>query len=178
MLNDTDASASYLGKSNKSQNLMLLLRARDAEFKNRYGGSPEKWKAMSTTSLLAADLADAVTENANRSMQLTQLQTQRQELESRGNTILGQIARQGQKVAAEQTGAFTKAGVKLEGSAMNVVRQTMEEADTMAAQKQREMNYRSSQMKIQEQMIKAKMAQAPMETLLGMGQTYALSQMG
>jgi hypothetical protein len=179
MLSDFEASSTpstaRLGR-NRASNMLLSLRAQEQEYIKRYGGSADKYRAMGTVSLLASDLAEAASSYANTQMQLTQARTQRQELSSRIDASLALIDKQAKKVQSEQTAAFTKAGVKIEGSALNVLTQTAIEANNMQAQQKREADFQMSQMKIQETMMEQKLQRAPMETLLGMGSTYAYAK--
>lgn len=161
---------------NRASNMLLALRAQEQEYLKRYGGSAEKYRAMGTVSLLAADLSDAVSDYANTQIQLNQARAQRKEMSSRIDASLALIDKQAGKVQSEQTAAFTKAGVKLEGSALNVITQTAIEANNLKAQQKRESEYQLGQMKIQEKMMEAKLDRAPMETLLGLGSTYAYAK--
>lgn len=175
MLNESAPATSGLMR-NRAGNMLLALRAQEQEYLKRYGGSADKYRAMGTVSLLAADLSESIADYANTQIQLNQAQAQRKELTSRMDASLALIDKQAGKVQAAQEGSFVKAGVKLEGSALNVITQTAIDATNMKAQQKREQEYQLGQMKIQETMMKAKLDRAPMETLLGLGSTYAYSK--
>jgi len=176
MADATGTSTLNTGNSNKSKNLLLLLRAQQKEYVKRYGGDPEKWRTMGTASLLAADFAEGYTDYTNSQIALNTHKMQTKELQSRGDALLSLIGKQAGQVKAAQEGAFVKSGVKLEGSAINVLTDTMIQASQAEAQKKRELDWEMGQRKIEETMMQAKVDRAPLETLLGMGSSYAYAK--
>ena len=161
------------GNQNRSRNMLILLQATQKEYKERYGGSSEQYKAIGTASLLAADLSEGYAKHATMSLHLNAMNSRIAETNSRADAMLASISRGAEKVAGEQKAHFLKAGVKLEGSAMNVIADTMVQAGEMERQKQHEISYAKTQMNIQKAMLETKMAGAPIETLLSMGGSYA-----
>jgi hypothetical protein len=172
----TGSASLNTGNANKSKNLMLMLRAQESQYAKRYGGDPDNWRKLGTASLLAADFADGYTEYTNSQIALNTHKTQTKELQSRGDALLSLIGKQAGQVKAAQEGAFVKSGVKLEGSALNVLTDTMIQASQAEAQKKREFDWEMGQRKIEETMMTAKLDRAPLETLLGMGSTYAYAK--
>lgn len=168
-----DGGAKTIGNSSRSSNLLLLLKAQEKEYQKRYGGSPESWRTLGTASLLAADFTESYADQATMEMQLSQAEIQRKEFSARGDKLLSLMSKQGAKVVDEQQAAFTKAGVKFSGSALNVMTESIIKADDATLQKKRELDYQKSQMQVQQTMAQAKLDRAPLETLISMGSTYA-----
>lgn len=158
---------------NKSSTQLTMLNARDKWYKEQYGGDPDAWKALGTTSLLSAGISEGYTKHANYEIQLNSLRAQSEEVEYRGNKLLAMIGQQAGQVQGEQKAAFIKAGVKLEGSALNVLTDTVLKANEMEAQKKRELDYQKAQSNIQQTMIQSKMDNVAFETVLGMAGSYA-----
>lgn len=160
-------------KTNRSSNLLLILKAQEAQYEKKYGHSPDKYRALGTSSLLAADLAESYAKNATTEMQLSQAKAQREEFDQRGNKLLSLMDSQKTQVIDAQKSAYLKGGVKLEGSALNVLTDTIIQSDEAQLQKKRELDYQKSQMKIQENMAQSKLDNSNMETLINLGATYA-----
>jgi hypothetical protein len=163
------------GLGNKSSNLLLLLNAQNAYYKKRYGGSYDQWKRAGTASLMAAEVSEGYAKYSTLQLQVNAINSQKREIADRGNQLLATISKQAKSVAGQQEAAFVKAGVKLEGSALNVMANTMIQANELERQKKYELDYQRGQMEIQEAMLKTKMSQVPMETLLSMGSSVAMA---
>lgn len=169
----TNESQSTFKFQNRSSNLLTTLNARDSWYKKQYGADPEAWKAAGKASLLAADLSEGFAKHANMEMQLNALKAQTDEVEFRGNKLLAMIGQQAKQVQGQQMGTFIKAGVKLEGSALNVLTDTVLKANEAEAMKKRELDYSLAQSKIQQTLIESKMDNVGLETALGMAGSLA-----
>lgn len=86
-------------------------------------------------------VADAYKQQAMAELQAAALSRQMEEMEYRNKIDLRHISEQGQKVIAEQTAAYITSGVKLEGSAMTTISDTLANAAEASYIKQRELDY-------------------------------------
>ena len=86
-------------------------------------------------------IGDAYKNKVNAQMQSAAIQSQMEEIDLRADMAVKDIENQGKKVVAAQEGAFIKAGVKLEGSAMEVVSDTLADAAEAAMIARRQADY-------------------------------------
>lgn len=74
-------------------------------------------------------------------LQADAVKNQIREIDKRASIEIGQIFAQGERVTAEQTAAFIKGGVDIEGSALDVLSDTMSDAAEAAYIRRREADY-------------------------------------
>lgn len=74
-------------------------------------------------------------------LQAEAVKNQAREIDKRASVEIGQIFSAGERVASEQTAAFIKGGVKIEGTAMDVLSDTMSDAAEAAYIRRREADY-------------------------------------
>jgi len=86
-------------------------------------------------------LGDAYKTKLFSSLQAEAVKNQIHEVDKRASIEIGQIFAQGERVASEQTAAFIKGGVELEGTAMDVLSDTMSDAAEAAYIRRREADY-------------------------------------
>jgi len=140
---------------------------------DKYGGTSEQWKSMGTASLLGADVMDGFDQWANASLSADAIESQQKELTTRANVSIANILSKGEKVQGVQTAAFMKSGVKLEGSALNVLYDTANQALDAAKIRQQEATAKNTNLEIQKRMAETQAEYAPLETILSMGSTLA-----
>lgn len=142
-----------------------------------YGGSVQGWKNASTASLIGAELSDSYTKWANANLQSEAIQARQDEMSARADISVANIFAHGDAVQAEQKGAFLKSGVKLEGSAINVLQQTASQAAEAARTRQLEADFEIMQLEVQQKMFETQAELAPLEFLSGAFGAYAKGQM-
>ena len=140
---------------------------------DRYGGTSKQWQTASTISLLGADAMDSFDSWANASMAADAIEGQQKELKIRAGASLSSISSQADKVQAAQASAFIKGGVKLEGSALNVLNETANQALKASQVEQREADMRNTQLEVEKRMRQVQADAAPMNFLLGAASTLA-----
>ena len=141
-----------------------------------YGGSVQAWKNASSASLIGADLTDSYTKWANANLQAESIEARQSEMSARAEMSVANIFGQRDVVQAEQKGAFLKSGVKLEGSALNVLQQTASQALEAAQARQMEADFEIMQLEVQKRMFETKAELAPLEFLAGGFSSYAKGQ--
>lgn len=141
-----------------------------------YGGSAQSWKNASSASLIGAELSDSYTKWANSNLQAESIESRQNEISARAEISVANILGQGEIVQGEQKGAFIKSGVKLEGSAINVLQQTASQALEAAKTRQMEADFEIMQMEVQQKMFETRAELAPLEFLAGGFSAYAKGQ--
>lgn len=86
-------------------------------------------------------IGDAYKAKVNAQMQSSAIEMQMQEIDARSNIAVHEINKQGERVKAAQEGAYIKAGVEMEGSAMEVVSDTLADAAEAAMISKRQADY-------------------------------------
>ena len=86
-------------------------------------------------------LGDAYKSKTNAEMQSSAIEMQMQEIDARADVTVENIQRRGERVVAEQKAAYQKSGFALEGSAMEVVADTLENASEAAMLARRQADY-------------------------------------
>ena len=142
----------------------------------KYGGS-EDWQTLSTVSLIGAEVSDSYANWANSSLQANSLEARQQQIAARAEVSVANIFAQGEAVKSAQAGAFVKAGVKLEGSALNVMQETANKAMEAAQVRQLEADFEKTQLEVQKRMLESKAELAPLEFMVGVGAGYARGQL-
>lgn len=99
-------------------------------------------------------IADAYKQKVFSALQANALKNQINEIDKRASIEIGQILQSGREVVAEQTGAFIKGGVKIEGSAMDVLSDTMTDAAEAAYIRRREADYQIVGLEMQRASLK------------------------
>lgn len=131
-----------------------------------YGEDPQKWSAAGAATLIGADIAEGYSKWAQNSMQAQALEKRQNEIDSRANISIANLLKQGEQVEAAQATSFVKSGVKLEGSALNVMSETLEQASEAARIKRREADFEITQLKVEEAVARTKANHAFFETAL------------
>jgi hypothetical protein len=141
-----------------------------------YGGSTQSWKNASTASLIGAELSDSYTNWANANLQADSIESRQNEISARADMSVANIFARGEAVQGEQAAAFSKAGVKLEGSAINVLQDTADKAMEAARVRQMESDFENIQLEVRRQMFETQAELAPLEFLAGATSSYAKGQ--
>lgn len=149
----------------------LAANAKYSYLREKYGDDPEKWKLAGGASLIGADLAEGYSKWANANLKQSAIQRQQNEIEDRANISIANIARTGEKAKASQAGAFLKSGVKLEGSALDVMAETVMQATEAAMVRQREADFERANLEVAKRVAEVNAKFAPFETILGAAQT-------
>lgn len=99
-------------------------------------------------------IADAYKTKVFAELQYNAVQSQIEEIDKRASIEIGQTFSQGERIVAEQTAAFVKGGVELEGSAMDVISDTMSDAAEAAYIRRREADYEIVGLEMQKASLK------------------------
>jgi len=86
-------------------------------------------------------VGDAYKAQVNAKTQAANIDMQMGEMDLRSDIAIKDIFKQSERVQASQVGAFSKAGVKLEGSAMDVISDTISDAAEAAMITKRQSDY-------------------------------------
>ena len=86
-------------------------------------------------------ISEAYKQKLFAKLQADAIKNQINEIDKRASIEIGQIFEQGGRVAAEQKAAYIKGGVELEGSAMDVISDTLSDAAEAAYIRRREADY-------------------------------------
>ena len=130
-------------------------------------------KALGMGSLLGADIIDGFNTAADENMRSASIQRRQDEMASRGIAALAEIDSKSDAVAGAQEIAFASSGVKMEGSALNVVSDTYHNALEAKQAKQQEISYRDSQLEVERILSEKRASFAATDTIMAMGSTYA-----
>ncbi len=143
---------------------------------NKYGGTPEQWKGVATASLIGAEISDSYSKWANSSIQASAIEARQNQITARADVSVANIFAKGEAVKSAQAGAFIKSGVKLEGSALNVMHETANKATEAAKIRQLEADFENTQLEVQRRMMQVQAEMAPLEFMVGAGSAYAKGQ--
>ncbi len=147
--------------------------ANDKYLKEKYGGSSASWKSTTRATLIGADFADSYANWATSNLQAEAIESRQNEISARADMSVASILAKGEAVQGVQQAAFSRAGVKLEGSAINVLQQTSMEATEAATLRQRQADFQNAQMAVQKRMMEVESEFAPLEFLASAGRSYA-----
>jgi hypothetical protein len=150
-----------------------LAQARYNQLAKKYGEDPEKLRLAGTATLIGADIVDGYSTYVNESLRAEAIKRRQDEIGERAEISLLNIAKQEKKVVAAQAGAFQKSGVKLEGSALNVLSQTVNEATEAKLMKQREASFEQSKLEVERVLSERKAENAMLDTLFAIGNSAA-----
>lgn len=144
----------------------LLSQAKYAELAEMYGDNPADWRLAGAATLIGADIADGYAKWATNSLRASQIEKRQSEINSRADITIANLLEQGEQVADKQEAAFIKAGVKIEGSALSVMSETLENANQAAMIRRREADFELGQMEVEKALARTKASMAPFETAL------------
>lgn len=154
----------------------LLAKAKYDRLVKKYGDNPEMWEKAGAASLIGAELSEGYSKWANLNLKTSAIKARQEEVQNRAEISVANIAKQGEKVSAAQAGAFVKSGVKLEGSALDVMTETVLQATEAAQVRQREADYEIAQQEVARRVLKAQQQFAPIETILGVASAHTMSK--
>lgn len=137
-----------------------------AKLKKDLGLSSNQFKSLGASTLIGADIVEGYQDYANAKIQEDNLEQTQQEIQSRSDATIASIFAQQDKVQAAQTTSFIKAGVKLEGSALNVLQETAQDALDAAKIQQREADFDIKRMEVAKAIARTKAKYAPYNTAL------------
>ena len=115
----------------------------------------------------AAKISQGLAQRSNLFLQSASLARRQEEVADRADMAIANILEMGGKVRGRQETAFAKAGVKMEGSALNVLAETADKAVEAARVKQRERDFEISQMERMQAVNKVNAKFAMFNTILG-----------
>lgn len=126
----------------------LLRQQVRAELLAKRAGTADPWKAQAAGASLigASQISKGLAEQSNAIMKAESIERRQNEVSQRADIAIGNIIMQGAQVRSAQETTFAKAGVKLEGSALNVLGETARQASEAARVRQREADFENSQM--------------------------------
>jgi hypothetical protein len=159
--------------ANRTTVAYLSSKARYDFLREKYGDDPQKWKLAAGASLIGADLAEGYSKWANANLQKESIARRQEETSDRADISITNIAKTGEKTKAAQAGAFLKSGVKLEGSALDVMSETVQQATEAAMVRQREADLEVANMEAMKKVKEVTAKYAPFETILGVASTAA-----
>ena len=157
--------------------MKLLADAKYQQLAKMYGDDPQKWRLAGAATLIGADIAEGYSKWAQNTLKANSIQKRQNEIDSRADISIANLLKQGDKVESQQATAFIKSGVKLEGSALNVMSETIEQANEAARLKRRQADFEISQMEVQKAIAKTKAKYAPFETAINIGMSAVSSGM-
>ena len=152
-----------------------LHKVKLAQLAEKYGDDPDKLKMLGGASLIGGDLIKGYNEWANESLRAEALDKRQKEIAERGDISLASISDHSESVQAAQRGAFSKGGVKMSGSALNVISNTISQAAESQAIKQREVSFAESQLEVEKVLSKKKAEFAVFDTIFSVGKSAALA---
>jgi hypothetical protein len=124
-------------------------------------------------------IGDAYKQKVFAKLQADAVKNQISEIDKRASIEIGQIFAQGERVAAEQTAAYIKGGVEIEGSAMDTISDTMSDAAEAAYIRRREADYEIVGLEMQKASLKEASSDMNffLNSLSAVGGAYAGYQM-
>jgi hypothetical protein len=126
-----------------------------------------KMKIAGAAMIGAAKLSQGLAQRSNLFLQNASIARRQEEVGSRADIAIANILQMGEKVQARQETTFAKAGVKMEGSALNVLAETAGKAVEAARVKQRERDFEISQMERMRAVNEVSSKFAMFNTILG-----------
>lgn len=151
--------------------------ARYKELLSKYG-EEGKLRTGGAVSLIGADLLEGYNTSVNEDLRALAIDKKQKEISERGSISLLNIAREETKVVGVQEAAFAKSGVKLEGSALNVLSDTIREATESKLLRQREVSFAESQLEVEKVLSKKRSEFAAMDTLMAVGMSATTAYSG
>ena len=143
----------------------------------KYGGTPSQWGTVSSATLIGADFVDAMAEKTNAELTASSIDAKQQELSNRADASIASIFAKSEQVQDVQRAAFIKSGVKLEGSALNVLTETASKAMNAVKFKQQEADFANTQLEVEKRMAEKRADLAPLQFVANAGTSYAKSQL-
>ena len=141
----------------------------------KWGDDPKTLRTVGAASILAGELTGALEQVAEQNINDEAQRIRQEEILRRSEKSVANIIQQGQKLSALQKTAFIKSGVKIEGSALNVMAETAQRALEAAKVKQRETDFEVGQIEIARAVAEAKADTAVFGALLNSAtSTYLL----
>jgi hypothetical protein len=144
--------------------------------RGKYGDDPELWQVAGASSLIGGELVDIQNNASKANLQSSVLQRQQREVKERGGVSIANIAQQEKLVTGAQKAHFAKAGVKLEGSALDVIQETVHSATEATILKQRELDYEITNRDIERRLAAQRSKAATVNSLLNIGSILAQSE--
>jgi hypothetical protein len=155
-----------------------MAESRLEALRKKYGENPEMWKMAGLSSLLGAELTEGASEISEANLRSHNVAVRQAEISNRSDASLANIAQAGKKVVGAQEAAFVKAGVKLEGSALDVIQETISQQFEAMEVQQRQADFEISQLEVERRVRQAQASQAQISTLLSLGTTAAFHGQG
>jgi len=124
------------------------------------------YKAIGGASLIGADLIDGVNKSVGLSNEIKAIDTKQSEINTRADITLAAIAKKGEKVVGAQRASFAKSGVKLEGSALDVLTETEMSAINEAMIARQDADYDIKRLSIAKAVKEAQAKYVPWETAI------------
>lgn len=134
-----------------------------------YGKDSGLWRGAGAATLIGAEIAEGYNKWANASLKSESIEARQQEISSRADATISLLAQESKAVQAVQETAFAKAGVKLEGSAIDVVAETAVKAMEAAKARRREADFQVASMEVEKALQDVTAKYAPINTLLNIG---------
>jgi hypothetical protein len=143
----------------------ILAESRYKQLLSQYGTTTQnKW--VGTASILGAEIAEGFHEYSQAQINEASLAQRQDEVEARAKLSIEGIEQKSKSVQAIQKTAFIKSGVKLEGSAINVITETALAASEAKKIRQREADYESRQLEVAKSLQALKSKYAGINTAL------------
>lgn len=146
--------------------MSLLANAKYNQLAEMYGDDPAKWKLSGAATLIGADIAEGYSQWAQNSLQAASIEKRQNEISRRADVSIANLFNQGEQIASKQASAFIKSGVKLEGSALSVMSETMEQATEAARIRRMEADFEIGQMEVEKALAKTRAKLAPFQTAI------------
>jgi hypothetical protein len=144
----------------------------------KYGGSINAWKAAGAASLISAEALDGISAHQKLGLQSSILGGVQDEIASRASESILNIGEQERQVVGMQKAHFAKSGVKLEGSAIDVIQETINKATESMLVKQREADFKSTQLDVQKKLSQFQQSTIATNSLLSIANIGAKAYTG
>jgi len=139
------------------------------------GASANQLRGAAAATLIGAEISKGYSQWANSQLNIMANNRQAGEIDQRASLITGEIFARGEQVQAKQAGAFVKSGVKLEGSALNVLDETSDKALDAAINVRREADFALGNIAMQTAVAEVDADFAAFNTVLGSAQGAAVA---
>lgn len=140
-----------------------------------YGKNATAYGVASGATLLAADITSAVDKHAQLQAEEQAIVAKQAEIDIRAEQALASIAKKTEKVKGAQAAAFAKAGVKLQGSALDVLAETEIQALNEKRIIRQEADYNLKRLSVAKAIDDVKLKALPVETALKLLGTASMS---
>ena len=147
----------------------LLANVNRSFLEGMYGEDSSRWRAAGAATLIGAEIAEGYNTWANATLAAQELEKKQAEIDARTKVSVSLLAQESKKVQAVQETAFAKAGVKLEGSAIDVIAETAMHAMEAAKIRQREADFERGNLEVEKALQKMRAKYAPLNTILDIG---------